>query len=224
MKYVVSRTDLNTKLLSEHIGKDFALKETFPPWTLFELPHADTKPISLEYEPVLTFTSLRAKDRPPEGLEAYDWLRLNEEWFLNADFRYVLARPEDIFLDDAPDLRHFKIALLTQYEYIDETRAFYTVSHFAREHYVLLLESPDPLYRRLTHDTSIPKDHILTIPRTGDPRKDFKVILARLDGLHLKTNTTRWELMKTAFFPTYRRAGDAPVYLASPALTLRTHF
>lgn len=63
----------------------------FGDWQVFKLKEDSFFARILDFYPVLVFTQLKTKDRPYAGLDAYDWLRLNEEWFFQADFDIPFA-------------------------------------------------------------------------------------------------------------------------------------
>lgn len=222
------------------------LRKAFGKWFVFEATESSPAAETLRFEPAVVFTRLNSKSRPYDGMDAYDWLRLSEEWFYRADFDTVLALAREPYLDTSRDLDHFKTAVVVDCRYGDLGKAEERLERYlAGGGVIVFLVSPgrvDPLAERLKGSRHASR--VVLIRKSGDVRRDMAKLLAVFgkfrqpieDPAEIKdinigrgrvTMTTSggegnasWIYLKNSFFPLWRDRRGGEVYMASPAMTL----
>lgn len=96
--------------------------------------------------PVLTFSAVSVKRRADHAL---DFMRIGEEAFVAARLDHVFVHAPSELLDTSPEWERFDTALIVDYRYRDLEAAYRVLERYSQAHALLLVESPDPLYKRL---------------------------------------------------------------------------
>jgi hypothetical protein len=223
-----------------------SLKKAFGGWYVFEATEPAALAEELRYEPAVVFTSLKSKDRPYEGMDAYDWMRLCEEWFYRADFQTVLALAKEPYLDTSSDLDLFKTAVVVECRFRNLEKTADRLEHYmSKGGKLVFFVPPDgtaPLAARLKKSKH--GQDVVLLHKSGDVRLDVAKLLAVLgafrtpvgekaevtgitvtrERVKIETNVPRggrsWVYLKNSYFPLWRDRHGGHVYMASPAMTL----
>ncbi len=145
VRYLVIRSTQ----MRNHLTADpsIAVKHDFGQWSVYELGQgvvSSARPLA--YKPALIVTDLNIKGRRNN---AYDFVRLAEEQLVSNWYDVLLARSSESHLDRLKVDQSFGAVVVESYEYGDEDQAFTRLQEIARRHPVILLESDNPLFRRL---------------------------------------------------------------------------
>lgn len=220
VKYIVIRSDFEKKRIELDSNGLIKLNKTFGNWNIYEILGDNIlSPITLEHEPILTFANLNPKIRTAQGDLAYDYLRLNEEWFFYSDFSSPLAMAKNLNIDENLDYTRFKVTFITNYQYKDYVKAEKVLTEYAKNNYLYLLSSNDKLFTSLTSNMDI-KDHVIVIDKTGDVRNDIGVFLKDIKSKNLILDKKNWVLDKYTYFPNQEKYYGKEVYLGGTALSL----
>jgi hypothetical protein len=222
------------------------LERDFGIWKLFSVREEVSLAQILPYEPTVLFAPLSLKFRHSTD---YDYMRFSEELFYQNKQDVVLTRALDKRLDRTTDLNRFRFAIISEYEYGDLEKAFARLLKYAQENQLYLVESSDPLFARLVA-VGLPNIHIVdqvsdekaeSMPVRAVMAKLFADLDTRkipistdflvedvLCGENTITVTLQGDvkkgdvpiLVKSSYFPTWRRSGSEAVYLASPTYML----
>jgi hypothetical protein len=195
----------------------------------------------LKYEPVLLFVPTSFRERE---MHDADYVRFQEELFNQNTFDIIGVRAENDYLDDAPDLSKFKFAIVSEYKYKDEDRAYEAlITYVENGGRLLLLDSKDPLFLRLKdvrkvyQSITVFKKH--ATPAGTYPFKDAISFLKQhktptegAGSVELVESENKKEivfgrslsreypvLIKRSYFPAWKREDGGQVYLASPTYT-----
>lgn len=240
--YFLIRSDVMTKLfeIRRLVHGDIELIHEYDPWSLYSFVQQPSRVEMLTQQPILVATDLKSKDRPYQGYDAYDWLRLNEAWFMRGEFDTFFAHARSTKIEELP-LEDFERLLLIEYSYDDLDTATQRLVSYAQDHEVVIATRPDTpteLEKVLQQDT---EDLFTFIQRTGDVDADaarfidsFTEVLD--DSLGLATvgeyddervagtidtqGGTTYLLVKNAYFPAWEDIDGGRLYMTSPALTL----
>jgi len=221
VKYIVIRTDLRKSIYQSLPSTELIPTSIFGDWQVFEVTDANLDPIPLTHEPILTLARLNPRTRYAEGEDAYDWLRLNEEWFFHGKFDQVLARSKASDIEDIQELAVFNYLFLPELTYFDKEKALSMIVNYAKDHHVILLQSDDPLFQQLLNHPAMHKDHLHIVDKTGNVRTDMGAVLDILTTINPQSETAgRWLLHKYTYFPTLASQYQNAIHLASPAFIL----
>lgn len=141
-------------------------------WDVLELAGSPGYASIPAWEPALTFTDFTVKKRPDYSL---DFVRLGEEMFTAGRLETPLVLADEGQLDRDAGWERFKAALIVRYESKDPDGAFARVEAFSRKHPVVLVESSDPLFARLS---ALRRPTVRVVRRGGETRR--REILAGL--------------------------------------------
>ena len=245
VNYFIIRSPLLVRVYQNNkfFQENFDLVQSFGDWSIFGAKEKSTDVNSPSFEPAVVFTQLRSKSRPVAGPEAYDWLRLNEEWFFQADFSTTLALAKDLTIDRSQDFEKFKIALLVDYDYRDFSAALSRLIDYSQNNKLIIFESdrPDSLVAEFKRADN---SNIIFLPRSGDVRADMAKLVTLFHDFNLTINqpaqVTNFQMdqervridlsgssdlpqkvyLKMSYFPWWQDNNGGEVYLASPAQTL----
>lgn len=221
VKYIAIQTDLRKSLYQNLPPTEITSAHVFGDWQVFEVTDANLDPIPLMHEPILTLARLNPRTRYAEGEDAYDWLRLNEEWFFHGKFDQVLARSKASDIEDIQELADFNYLFLPELTYFDKEKALSMIVNYAKDHHVILLQSDDPLFQQLLNHPAMHKDHLHIVDKTGNVRTDMGAVLDILTTINPQSETAgRWLLHKYTYFPTLASQYQNAIHLASPAFIL----
>ena len=145
VRYLVIRSPWARNLLSEQTGiksrRDFGL------WSIYELNGEASQPAqTLLYQPALVVSNLNLKGRRHNAL---DFVRFSEEQISSGWFDVLLARSPELKLDKLNVEDGFSALIVDTYDYNDEQAAFARLKEFAQTRQLILLESDNPLFRRM---------------------------------------------------------------------------
>ena len=249
VKYLVVRSNLAN---NEYLGylsaengyenENFKLLNQFGDWKVLSIKYDLQPVISLSHEPILVFTDLKTKDRPYQGLNAYDWFRISEEWFSYANFNNILALAKDKYIDTSNDLEKFKLAILFNYKYKNLSQAVEKLDSYTENNILIIFDSGErdnELISRIKNNKNV-----IFLQKTGNVKNDMEKLLIVLDDLNLEItqpvqvgniNIQQQQVsfslddsgselkkiyVKMSYFPFWRDEFGADVYLASPGQTL----
>ncbi len=243
IKYFLLRSPQRQKTFDTRLPEYIKPLNQYGNWRVYE----DIRPThlveTLPIEPTLVFSELKTSDRPYGGPTAYDWLRLNEEWFFWTNFKNVLVRANDQHLDSSTDIENFNSIFITHYSYGNIQTAYKRLIAAAQTKNIILLKSDDRLYQLLMQQRSTDKRlHIFSIDRTGNVRQDIGILMRVLDVQSVRTATSTAQIqvqnnteirigvgndgtptyvyLKNSYFPWWHDKYGGDVYMASPAMTL----
>lgn len=216
-------------------------------WEVYALEGGRRSPFARvpRYAPVLTFSRFTVKRRNEHEI---DFIRLGEERFVAGRFDPPLALAPSGLLDGEEGWERFGAALVTEYRYRDPQSAYAAVEAFSRSRPVVLLASPDPLFRRL-EALAGERPNLRVVPPAEssgrlDPGETARRLLAAVDELsrplatpvevaavELDGGVTAVTLsaeppapvpvwVQQGHLPNWRRDDGSPVYLASPTFQL----
>lgn len=208
----------------------------FGEWSVYSIQEPAQKVSGVAATPTLVVAPERS---------SYNWMRINEEWFLHGDVDTVLAHaPEESI--DAPEfatqLHDFPRVVLFEYRYNNREEAYTLLRAYAQNHLLILFSSDDPLYQQLSTDTSI-AEHVHTIQKTNDVTTDMDALLKYLQSVEQRvapsTSTVQnfssqdiqysmnepynglyTSIVHQSYFPWWQAETPARTYLASPSLIL----
>jgi hypothetical protein len=216
-----------------HHEKDLGL------WQLYTLKDVAMAEV-LKYEPAVLFSELNLKKRDANNL---DYIRFQEELFLKGNLDTLLVQAQDQKLDTSVDLDHFNMAIVSNYTYHDRKEAFKKLSVYSLNHPLILIENKNPLFADLKHFAQTETKSKIHIFSNHSSREVLWGIFDLLDSLKVpiatsgiirssiidKTITITSEhpyshevpvLIKTSYFPDWKRIDGKPVYLATPSFML----
>jgi len=244
LKYFILREGETIKRFRD-LPEKFTQIGRFGWWHLFKLNENSNYIEVPKYCPALVFTDLKTKERPYAGLDAYDWLRINEEWFHQPtwNFDVILARSKNEFFDKTKDLEKFKIAIIANWKYKNLENAYQRLINYAEKHKLILLSYPDPLFNKLKNGAKT-NSNIFIIDRSANVRETCWRLLKLLDKIKIPLTgpkiisrkflqeeidvilekSKQKELIpvyiKSSYLPNWRDENKGDVYLASPTFIL----
>jgi hypothetical protein len=231
VNYIIARSDQMkaTFRASSHVQ----LLKVFGDWEVFEIKTTTELAETLAAPPILTFTSLKNRDRE---FNSYDWLRLNEDWIYYTNFKHVMAYAHNQDLATTNELSKFELVNIVEYKYSDLAKAFENLKAYAVDNSLILWQSEDPLFVKLNE---LKNANIVVIPKTGNVHHDFGEFLSRIPetdqqpvqqlAVSKSVNNNRFELeianaeqvyVKYSYFPTWQLPQKVDIYMASPAQIL----
>jgi hypothetical protein len=141
--FLVSTRDMKDRLSAD---PHMTLEKDFGIWRLYHLVEP-VQPIRVvTNEPTLVFAEATYKKR---STKTFDFARLQEELFFNAEKNIVIAHTNHKDIDTAPELSIFNQAIISDYQYHSYDKARTRLIEYAKNHPLVLVEANDPLYADL---------------------------------------------------------------------------
>ncbi len=141
---------IHTPQMKERLAKESEIAERhdFGEWSVFEIrgaspPHAR----ALQYKPALVISDFTLKLRRRNEPNFIRWV---EEQFAAGWFDVALARSPESNLDRLTDIESFGALVVDTYIYTDEDRAIQVLRDFSNTGTVILLQSENHLFRRIS--------------------------------------------------------------------------
>ncbi len=206
-------------------------------WKVFELPATSTtQVVSGTSEPVLLFFDVDLKKF--DSSNYYNYITFMEEAYSFNFYDPFFAETNDLNLDTSTDLDKFRTIIISKYQYKNLDSAFQRLEKYSQKNNIILISDySNPLFNRLSDLNR--KNHKIAIFQKGDFNPvifsyiksiDKKITPATIKDIDendkeikitMGTSSPNTPiLIKTSYFPWWKRTDGKPIYMATPTYML----
>lgn len=176
-------------------SKEVNFDKNLGTWKLFSLKEEGEEAEIPDTQLTLLFSHVTFKNRK---LADYDYAHIQEELLFSRAYNHVLfVQANDTLLDRTKDLFKFNSAMISEYHYRSEDKAYARLKEYALTHHLVLVSDNDPLFKRLAA-LSLPTIHIIE-KKSTETSVDYNPVRNELQRLFVLMKT--WEPEKRAYAP-----------------------
>jgi hypothetical protein len=217
----------------------FKREKVFDTWNLYTLQNVQYADV-LSYEPAILFSPVSFKGMHDDDLGYAEFQQLLLLW---GDLNTVVAEAHNHYLDTSPDLALFKTAIITEYKYRNLEQAYKRLEIYSRTNMLIIVKDlRNPLSEQLSKLN--PREHHIVVFDHGSARTIMWGITRILNNrkqlitsseknliqkvsftpssIHIDAKLERSMpvVIKTSFFPDWKRTDGKIIYMATPGYML----